>query len=296
MTSSAFLPDPDASRIMAGSLAAMFLGSKARMTEEVRAKAKALLDPVLRNVPILSTDKSNGGLYTKYTGYTQEYLEEWWDVKKKALTGCNPFVGWYSGNLLGSNLGGFQLDTILKGLGKLHTWVKSSSGYQPGYGDICLHTGRGHMSICLGISGGRRKAVQGGMGGSRLRYDSIDKSDDPWNPSAIEGWVDIESYRAQKDNVPDWLQGWWEVTFRGDTYYYYFDLKRQVKWSEMRPRDIFTPMLATDGGVGTFSNAGTEVTVRWRSGTVEKYTATGQDFGTMNGTYNGTETITAERM
>ncbi|MFL6972432.1 MAG: hypothetical protein ACJ8F2_11000 [Xanthobacteraceae bacterium] len=161
MTSSAFLSDPDASRIMAGSLAAMFLGSKARMAEEVRAKAKALLDPVLRKVPILSTDKSDGGLYAKYTGYTQEYLEEWWDVKKRALTGCNPFVGWYSGNLLGNNLGGFQLDTILKGLGKLHTWVKSSSGYEPGYGDICLHTGRGHMSICLGIGGGRRKAVQG---------------------------------------------------------------------------------------------------------------------------------------
>ena len=266
------------------------------MTEDVRAKAKGLLQPVLGQVPILSNDQSKGKLYTNYTGYTQDYLEEWWDVKKKPLTGCNAFVAWYSRSLLGNNLGGFQLDQILKGLNELHTWVKSSSGYEPRYGDICLHAGRGHMSICLGIGGGRRKAVQGGMGGPRLRYDSIDTSDDPWNPSAIEGWVDIESYRAQTDNVPDWLQGWWEVTFRGDTYYYYFDLKRQVKWSEMQPRDIFTPMLATDGGVGTFSNAGTEVTVRWRSGTVEKFTATGQEFDTMNGTWNGSERITAARM
>src|SRR5215813_8200393 len=174
------------------------------MTEDVRAKAKALLQPVLGQVPIVSTDQTKGALYTKYTGYTQKYLEEWWD-DGKPLTGCNAFVGWYSGNLLGANLGGFQLDTILKGKGKLHTWVKSSSGYEPRYGDICLHTGRGHMSICLGISGGRRKAVQAGIGGPSLRYDSIDTSDDAWTPSSIEGWVDIESYKAQKDNVPDWL-------------------------------------------------------------------------------------------
>ena len=133
------------------------------------------------------------------------------------------------------------------------------------------------------------------------RLDDVPREPDAfvriaWNPSAIEGWVDIESYRAQTDNVPDWLQGWWEVTFRGDTYYYYFDLKRQVKWSELKPRDTLTPMLATDGGVGTCSNAGTVVTIRWRSGSVETFTASGQELGTMNGTWNGSERITAARM
>ena len=59
------------------------------MADDVRAIARTLLQPVLNQVPINSNDKTKGQLYTDYTGYTQKYLEEWWDVKKKPLTGVH---------------------------------------------------------------------------------------------------------------------------------------------------------------------------------------------------------------
>ena len=91
------------------------------------------------------------------------------------------------------------------------------------------------------------------------------------------------------------MLGWWQVAFRGDTYYYYFDLTHQVKWSEFRPRDTMMRMLATDGGAGSFTvKDGDEITIKWRSGNVETFTRSSGN--AITGEWNESAPISAVRM
>jgi hypothetical protein len=269
----------------------------------IRAKAETVLGPIVKRVPIYSNQLQNGeDQFARYTGgLTQDNLEKNWNTvdpktKKKGMkTGCNAFVGWYSSQIGKLYLGGFYIEEDLRKAGKVHAWVRAAAGGQPRYGDICLHANGLHVSVSLDMVGGTWERVNAGQGGPKRGCDVIDVSRGTWASTALKGWVDIDALSPQEAPVPDWLQGWWAVEFRGDPYYYYFDVTHQVKWSEYRPRDTMTRMMAIDGGVGTFSvTSGGEVTVRWRSGTVEKFTKSSGD--SLRGTSNDREPISAERM
>ena len=39
------------------------------------------------------------------------------------------------------------------------------------------------------------------------------------------------STRQRPASAPPWLQGWWQVAFRGSTYFYCFDTGNGVKYS-----------------------------------------------------------------
>jgi len=219
--------------------------------EGIRAKAETILAPITRQTPIFS-NKLQGGedFYARYTGgLTHQTLQNNWDTinpktgKKGIMTGCNAFVGWYSRKIGTIYLGGFYIENDLRKVGMQHAWVRSSSGGHPRYGDICLHASGLHVSVSLDMLGGLWERLNAGQGGPNRGADVIDVSRDVWGPDTLKGWVDIEAYFPQAAPVPDWLLGWWEVEFRGDTYYYYFDLTHQVKWSEYRPRDLMTPQL-----------------------------------------------------
>ena len=275
----------------------------------IRGTAETILEPIREKCPIRSKPVSGKlvgeDLYFKYTGYHHDvHLQPDWDAGGYK-TGCNAFVGWYSRAIkTGMNFGGFDFEGPLRKLGKQHAWVRSSSGYQPQYGDICMHDkdAKGkdivHTSVSLGVADGTWKRLNAGQGGPASGADIIAVSSGPWSSTLLKGWVDIDSLVPAPQPVPSWVLGWWEVTFKGDTYYYYLDLKQQAKWSEYQPRDTMTPMLATDGGTGAFTatNHG-EVTVRWRSGTVEKFNRAMVGSGdTMQGTSNGRDPISAEKM
>jgi hypothetical protein len=273
--------------------------------EGIRAKAEEILEKVRKKCPIYSKPKGDNSYYT-YTGYNHDIdLQPNWNAGGYK-TGCNAFVGWYC-RAIGSPvyLGGFDFEGPLRKIGKQHAWVRPSSGYQPRYGDMCLHGGvdkKGnpvlHASVSLGVDKGNWDRLNAGQGGPKMGADIIAVSSGPWSPALLKGWVDIESLIPAPQPPPGWIQGWWQVTFRGDTYYYYMDLKYQAKWSEVKPWDLMGPMLSTDGGTGAYSvtNRG-EVTLRWRSGTVEKFQRDMYSSGeAMRGTGSGGDPISAEKM
>lgn len=273
--------------------------------EGIRGKAETILDPIIKETPIFSNQPKNGkDLYARYTGLTHQTLQNNWNTvnpktgKKGIMTGCNAFVGWFSRMIGTTYLGGFYPEDELRKIGMIHAWVKGASGGQPHYGDICLHASGLHVSVSLDVKGGTWWRLNAGQGGPGRGADVIDVSSGAWVAGTLKGWVDLEAYFPTPEPVPDWLQGWWEVAFRGDTYYYYFDVTHQVKWSEYPPRDTMIRMTATDGGVGTFSTTDQgHVTIRWRSGNVEKYSRASSSRGEkLSGTWNESASITAERM
>ena len=185
--------------------------------EGIRKKAEDILAPIIRETPIVSDQLKDGeDLYAKYTGgLTHQTLKTNWNTinpktgKKGFMTGCNAFVGWYSSKIGTIYLGGFPIEEDLRKAGMHHAWVKSSSGGQPRYGDICLHASGPHVSVSLDMVGGLWERLNAGQGGPKRGADVIDVSRGVWSQSALKGWVDIEAYFVQAEPVPDWLLGWW---------------------------------------------------------------------------------------
>lgn len=54
---------------------------------------------------------------------------------------------------------------------------------------------------------------------------------------------------AAVNPLPDWLPGWWKVTWRGDRYFYHFDGDYTVKWTR-------TPPAGTAGPLGAANDTG----------------------------------------
>jgi hypothetical protein len=99
--------------------------------------------------------------------------------------------------------------------------------------------------------------------------------------------------------VPAWLPGWWTVTWRGQTYYYYFDRSLQVKWTQDRPSNTAQPLVvARDTGSFVVESA-VAITIRWNAtGSVEKFglRPTTTENLQMMGTWNNTEPLDAVKM
>jgi hypothetical protein len=213
------------------------------------------------------------------------------------MTTCNEFVGWF-GRTLGSKdyLGRFDIDTYLAKVGKGHAWVPSAKGARPKYGDIVRFQSF-HMGVSLDFDGDKWNTVESGQGGPKSHRDIIKRKQTTYDGTKLKGWVDIELYFV---SAPEWLVGWWEVTWRAQTYYYYFDRNFQVRWTQILPQVTSQPPgHANDTGTFTVEGWG-QVSTRWRaSGSVEKLrrvaacvTADEQ----MEGKWNGTEPITAVKM
>jgi len=279
---------------------------KAKGMAGIRDKA----EEVLRVVPTAGQITSNGktaDTFTKLTGTSQETMKKNWDAGG-IMTACNGFVGWYA-RMLRSKvdgtmappdyLGRFDLETFLPSIGMGHAWIKSTADGRPKYGDICRHTAF-HVGVSLDFDGDYWNHVDAGQGGPKVGCDILKRtrSATPYDPTKLQGWIDIELYYGtspQSGRIPDWLIGWWEVTWRGQSYYYFFNLDRTALYTQIRPKDTIVRPIATDDK-GTFAVQESTVTIRWsKTGTMEVFEKAGTD-NRMQGTWRGTEPLTAEEM
>ena len=272
---------------------------------DVRAIAKGILAavPERDKGQIISTQPE----FERMTGTSHATMKKNWDGGG-IMTACNGFVGWYARTLRGMvpdtaapshYLGRFDLETYLPTIGMGHAWVKSTPTNWPNYGDICRHTSF-HVGVSMDFIGERWEHADAGQGGKRVGYDILKRtlSKDPYDYTKLQGWIDINVYyntAPQTGRVPDWLQGWWNVNWRGDNYYYFFNLDRRVKWTERKPVDTMTRPLSA-AGTGSFTIDGNWVAIWWESGSTEVFCRSEDNDAHMEGRYNDMEDITADRM
>ena len=97
--------------------------------------------------------------------------------------------------------------------------------------------------------------------------------------------------------MPGWLAGWWNVSWRGQTYYYYFDGQGEAKWTGIAPQNTSQPPAgASDTGKVAVGADGV-IAITWSAtGTVEKFTKSPVTGEKMGGTWNDKELITAEKI
>ena len=97
--------------------------------------------------------------------------------------------------------------------------------------------------------------------------------------------------------TPSWLQGWWAFTWRGATYYYFFDKMSKAAWGQVKPSQEALqnklPLQNEEGrGVVAIGMPANGITIRWKSGSVEKYERIpGPKGDRLKGTWNDNETI-----
>jgi hypothetical protein len=267
----------------------------------IRERAKDLLKDVPPLGQQINSDGATAALFTKLTGgVTHARLVKNWEGGG-IMTTCNEFVGWF-GRALGSKdyLGRFDIEKYLAHIGKSNAWVPSTNGARPKYGDI-FRPKSFHMGISLDFDGDTWNTVESGQGGPKAGRDIIKRKQTTYDGSTLQGWVDLELYfgsAAQSGPVPEWLPGWWQVTWRGQTYYYYFDRNRQAKWTQNLQQSASQPPVAAND-TGNFAiDANGTITIRWgASGSVENFSrvlVTPNE--QMRGTWNGTEPLTAVKM
>lgn len=95
--------------------------------------------------------------------------------------------------------------------------------------------------------------------------------------------------------LPTWLPGWWEVAWRGDTYYYHFNVTQQATWTQVRPiTNLMPPLIVNDTGK-FIVDPGPTISIKWgRTHSEEKFTVdVGSKPPTLSGLWNGTERVTA---
>lgn len=103
--------------------------------------------------------------------------------------------------------------------------------------DPCrFRPGRSHRRLRHHQAHPRQRALHvpeaAGLGGHRMLFGE--------SSGASTG---TETTPDQPANpVPDWLQGWWDVRWRGQSFYYYFDRSREVTWTQIAPLDRCPPL------------------------------------------------------
>lgn len=202
---------------------------------DVRKLAKDFLDQV-KDKDITSNDPATAGLFFTLTGWTQQKLQDQWkveDVPKKArrdagnndMTGlqttttCNEFVG-RLGGAIGSpiSLGQFDIEKKLQKAGLGDAWIPATSGLRPGMGDV-FRPKKFHMGVSYDFSGNIWNTVESGQGGPGQDYtkgfDIIRRKKTDWDPTKLQGWVDIEILMKLAAKAPKWMQGWWRFEQNG---------------------------------------------------------------------------------
>lgn len=276
------------------------------MADDIRERARQILSKVPPLGQQINSVGPTAGKFVEMTGTSQATLEANWKTGG-IMTTCNAFVGWFGRELGSKNyLGRFDIDTMVKKWGKEHAWIPASSGAQPKYGDI-FRPKKFHMGISLDFEGGLWNTAESGQGGSKTGYDIIKRKQAMWDPSLMQGWVDIElllgdgsvtTPTAPKPAgvpVPEWLPGWWVVGWRHETYYYFFDRSFGVSWTLIKPSSSSQPPAgARDKGIVSLDGLNGISIVWGATGSVEKFIKTSND--QMSGTWNGKEALIAARL
>jgi hypothetical protein len=210
---------------------------------------------------------ANNQDFTDLTGLTHQSLLENW-AGGGILTSCNGLVGNACRAMGAPFLGAFELEKLLKSLGKGHAWVPANSGERPQKGDVFTAAGRLHMGVSLGFDGDTWLTVEGGQGGPTSGFDIVKRKSGSFNPGSWEGWCDMRVFLDKRGPVPDWLPGTWVIYHGNDTFYYRFNRYYEVTQ---------LPHSATASApidAGTFAlGAGDNVTVTWRTeGGTENFT------------------------
>jgi hypothetical protein len=99
--------------------------------------------------------------------------------------------------------------------------------------------------------------------------------------------------------VPQWLIGWWEVSWRSQTYYYYFANNHQATWTQIAPLNYEVPPICfpiQNGIVGVDIQG--KVTITWNdTGSIETLTlSVGSTSLQMNGFWQNLEHLWAIKL
>ena len=283
------------------------------MATNIRDQAREILKdlpPLGQQVNSIGSGPPDGQtnplFYKMTSNVTHSHLTGVW-AKGSIETTCNAFVGWY-GNMLGSRkaLSVFEMEKNLKSMGKAHAWVKAAPGLRPKYGDI-FRPKRFHMGISLDFEGDLWNTAESGQGGRKMGFDVIKRKQTTWNVNDQLGWIDIEAYFGVAPTaavplpgaIPDWLLGWWNVSWRSSPFYYCFERSGQVKFTRALPRSPSQSLTAAID-TGSYSvDVSNAVTIRWNAtGSVEKLSkAPGVNgAGPMKGMWNDKEPIAAVKL
>lgn len=278
----------------------------------IRDRAREILSVVPPIGQQINSVGSTAQLFTQLTGTSQATLEQNWAGGGK-MTTCNGFTGWF-GNQLGSKLylGRFDLDTYLPKNGKGDAWIKSTPDNRPKYGDICRFS-KFHVGVSLEFEGDIWTHADSGQGGRTAGFDIIKRIRDkePYTSQKLLGWVDIEIYFGESSGastgtettpdqpanpVPDWLQGWWDVRWRGQSFYYYFDRSREVTWTQIAPLDRSRPSLVYNDKGKLAIGVPNALSIVWsKTGSIEKF-ENPLNTPNMKGMWNDKEPLAATKM
>ena len=211
-------------------------------TPVLKSPTKAQVDAA-----VAAKTVATNGDFSKLTGMSHLDLLRNWEGGG-IMTSCNGFViqcctemGYHAATK-GLAVGQFEIAKILYNNGLGHCWVPAGSGDRPRYGDVFKprHT---HMGLSLHFAGDTWHTAEGGQGGRGNGYDSVKKKTTPWDPSSLEGWVNMAALLAAGKIVsPSWLGGWWKVTENGGTpYFYHFHASGAVCFTPAPPSSPFSP-------------------------------------------------------
>ncbi len=211
--------------------------------------------------------------YSDLTGLTHTAEVKNW-AGGGQLTSCNSFVGGCTGAMVGKNLSAFKLEELIKGMGKGHTYVRSTSGRRPEYGDVFTtdwdFAPRLHMGISLGFEGDTWLTVEGGQGGPTTGFDSVKRKRGTFNPGEWAGWCDMRLFADSRGPLPDWLPGTWVIYHGDETFYYRFNQYYEVT---QEPHKVGSTAAAAPIDQGTFAlGPDDSVVVTWRTeGGIENF-------------------------
>jgi hypothetical protein len=258
----------------------------------IRDKARAYLHDIPLGPHNYIGSKSHSRRFSELTNRTHEQLRSEWN-KGSFLTTCNAFTGVY-GSAMGDKTGLLHSlfpETYLfsknqdkkyfsRKIERGYAWIKSALDARPRFGDVYQIESRpvfhkvtkkflynsAHVGIVMDFDDEdywfHADSGQGAPGKDPSAQDMIMKqrSRTAFDHTVVKGWVDIELFLAdlpdQTKPTPKWLQGWWEVAWRGSTYYYYFFNTLDVLWSIVPPLNIAIAPLRSPMHMGRLITVG----------------------------------------
>jgi hypothetical protein len=91
------------------------------------------------------------------------------------------------------------------------------------------------------------------------------------------------------------LEGWWQVTWRGNTYFYNYQRNGRVSYGSRKPASTSQKLLSPEGTGYWFYAGGRSHVICWtKSGSVEEFTLTSS--GNQSGKWNNLDTLSATKM
>ncbi|CAN5293066.1 hypothetical protein BH10ACI1_BH10ACI1_01130 [soil metagenome] len=209
-------------------------------------------------------------LFMKYTGTSHLTLVKNW-AGGGIMTTCNGFVG-NCGKAMGAKdfLGQFELEELLRKIGKKHAWVPATGGKLPGYGDIFRPVSF-HMGVSLGVEGDTWLTVESGQGGPKSGFDIIKRKQHKFEPSSILGWCDMKLYLDPRPPIPDWLVGMWVIYCGDKTYSYQINQYYEASYFLQTPVGGSQNAVPFDTGTVSFQGSD-DFSITWSNeGGVEKF-------------------------